>query len=162
MKNNFSLFLLSMMIACPFSGLYGQKTVSQETLSENVKKDRARTIWTANQIYFTRTKDQSRVYAFTEIWPSNELQIPSVTPKKGSKIFMLGYDTPLQWSQTKDGIQVIIPDTLQTPGNRPCKYAWGFRIEVSARMLRETDDLIFDIADDCGFDSICHFNKVYN
>jgi alpha-L-fucosidase len=81
-------------------------------------------------MYFTRSKDYSRVYAFVENWQGKELVIPTITPKKGSKVFLLGYDTPLQWSQTKEGIKVLIPDALQVPENRPCKYAWGFRIEV--------------------------------
>jgi hypothetical protein len=32
---------------------------------------------------------------------------------------------------TTNGIKVILPDELQLPENRPCKYAWGFQIENS-------------------------------
>jgi alpha-L-fucosidase len=98
---------------------------------EGIYETRERTVWLANQIYFTRNKDNSRVYAFVEKWPGKEFLMPSVTPKKGSKLFLLGYDTPLEWSQTKEGVKVIIPDELQLPENRPCEHAWGFKIEVS-------------------------------
>jgi alpha-L-fucosidase len=97
---------------------------------EGIYETRERAVWLANQIYFTRTKDNSRIYAFVEKWPGKEFSVPTVTPKKGSKIFLLGYDKPLEWSQTKEGVKVIIPDELQMPENRPCEHAWGFQIEV--------------------------------
>jgi alpha-L-fucosidase len=91
---------------------------------------RARNIWKENDIYFTRTKDSRKVFAFVEKWPGTEIVIPTVSPKKGSKIHLFGYKKPLKWSQTKEGIKVIIPDELQAPENRPCEYAWGFQMEV--------------------------------
>ncbi|MDR2859060.1 MAG: alpha-L-fucosidase, partial [Mediterranea sp.] len=89
-----------------------------------------REVWKENDIYFTQTKDHRTVFAFTEKWPGNELVVPSVTPKKGSKVYMLGYNKPLKWTQTGNGLKVAIPDKLQSPENRPCEHAWGFRFEV--------------------------------
>ncbi|KAA6308023.1 hypothetical protein EZS27_040302, partial [termite gut metagenome] len=89
-----------------------------------------REVWKENDIYFTQTKDHRKVFAFTEKWPGNELVVPSVTPKKGSKVYMLGYNKPLKWTQTDNGLKVAIPDKLQSPENRPCEHAWGFRFEI--------------------------------
>ena len=65
-----------------------------------------------------------------EAWPGKELFIPSVEPKKGSRIFMLGYDEPLDWTMTEAGLKVSIPEELNDEDKRPCGYAWGFRIKV--------------------------------
>jgi hypothetical protein len=67
---------------------------------------------------------------FGTILAERELVIPAVKPKKGSKIFMLGYKKALNCSLSEDCIKVEIPDILQSPENRPCEHAWGFRIEV--------------------------------
>jgi alpha-L-fucosidase len=53
---------------------------------------------------------------------------PSVTvnalkPKPGSKIHLLGYKKPLQWSQEGDDIKVTLPSTM------PGKYAYVLSIE---------------------------------
>jgi alpha-L-fucosidase len=91
---------------------------------------REREVWKANEVYFTRTKDHKKVFAFVEKWPGTELVIPAVSPKKGSKIFMLGYKKALKWSPSGNGVKVEIPDELQTPENRPCEQAWGFEITL--------------------------------
>jgi hypothetical protein len=43
---------------------------------------------------------------------------------------MLGYKKPLKWKQTEQGVKIDIPDELQSPANRPCEHAWGFRFEM--------------------------------
>jgi alpha-L-fucosidase len=95
-----------------------------------IYETRERENWKTDDIYFTRSKDSKKVFAFTEKWPGTELVIPSLTPKKGSKIYLFGYKKPLKWSQTDEGVKVIIPDELQSPENRPCEHAWGFKVEV--------------------------------
>jgi alpha-L-fucosidase len=100
---------------------------------EGIYATRGRDIWKEGEsklIHFTRSKDSKCTFAFVSEWPGNELLISTVTPKKGSKIFLLGYKKPLKWSQTDKGVKIIIPDELQLAENRPCEYAWGFRIEV--------------------------------
>lgn len=91
---------------------------------------RSRDVWEKNGIYFTRSKDNGRVYSFVEEWPGHELIIPSVQPKKGSRIHMLGYMKPLKWFPSGDGVKIQIPADLQAPENRPCEHAWGFSIEI--------------------------------
>jgi alpha-L-fucosidase len=98
---------------------------------EGIYETLLRDVWQSGDIRFTRSKDNRRVYAFVETFPGKELIIPSVTPKKKSEVRLLGYSKPLKWQPTGDGgIKVEIPDVLQSPGNRPCEYAWAFGIEI--------------------------------
>jgi hypothetical protein len=71
------------------------------------------------------------VFVFTEQWPGTALTVESLSLQKGSKIYMLGYKKALKWSSTVNGgIKIEIPAALQSPENRPCEHAWGFKIEV--------------------------------
>jgi alpha-L-fucosidase len=98
---------------------------------EGIYETRARDVWQAGDIRFTRSKDNKRVYAFVEKFPEKELIIPSVTPKKKSRVYLLGYDKPLKWNLTGDGgVRIEIPDVLQSPENRPCEYAWAFKFLI--------------------------------
>jgi alpha-L-fucosidase len=97
---------------------------------EGIYGTRARDVWKKGNIYFTRSKDKRKVFAFVEKWPGTEIIIPSVTPQKESKLYLLGYPASLKWSPTQDGVKIFLPDELQLPENRPCKYAWGFQFDV--------------------------------
>lgn len=87
-------------------------------------------VWQEHGIYFTRTKDQNTIFAFVEKWPDKELVIPSVRPKANSKLYLLGHDRPLEWSLTEEGVNIKISEELQSAEKRPCKYAWGFQINI--------------------------------
>jgi alpha-L-fucosidase len=91
---------------------------------------RPRGEWKVDDVYFTQTKDRRQVFAFVEKWPGETLTVSSVTPKKGSKVFMLGYSKPLKWKATDGKVLISIPSALQSPSNRPCDHAWVFRFEV--------------------------------
>ncbi|MDR3246919.1 MAG: hypothetical protein LBT50_10895, partial [Prevotellaceae bacterium] len=97
---------------------------------KGIYETRDREVWKESDIYFTRSKDHKQVFAFTEKWPGREILIPTVTPQKGSKVYMFGYEKPLKWTVTPNGVKIEIPETLQSPENRPCDHAWGFRFEV--------------------------------
>jgi alpha-L-fucosidase len=97
---------------------------------EGIYETRARDVWKENDIYFTRSKNHKNVYAFMEKFPEKEVLILSVSPKKGSKIYLFGYKKPLKWTQTSEGVKIAIPEALQSPENRPCKYAWGLKFQV--------------------------------
>jgi alpha-L-fucosidase len=102
-----------------------------KTNGEGIYETRTRDVWQAGDIRFTRSKDNKRVYAFVEKFPEKELIIPSVTPKKKSKVRLLGYSKALKWQPTGDGgVRIEIPDALQSSENRPCKYAWAFKILI--------------------------------
>jgi len=83
----------------------------------------------AHDVRFTQTKDHGTVYAICLEWPGRRLMLKSVQPRPGSEIRLLGYAKPLRWKQTSDSIEIQIPKTLQDTRNRPCQYAWSFKIE---------------------------------
>jgi alpha-L-fucosidase len=96
---------------------------------EGIYYTRSRSVIAENNVRFTRSKDNKTVYAISLEWPGKLLQLKSVKPVEGSKIYMLGYKKPLEWNY-KDGVtSIVIPEKLQKEANRPCKYAYTFRIE---------------------------------
>jgi alpha-L-fucosidase len=83
-----------------------------------------------NHIRFTCSKNRETVYVFLLKWPGKEIRVISVRAKKNSKIFMLGNDTSLKWTQQGEELVIQIPKALQSPQNRPCQHAWTLFIEV--------------------------------
>ncbi|WP_367770369.1 alpha-L-fucosidase [Flavobacterium sp. WC2421] len=57
----------------------------------------------------------------------SELVVKSISPKKGTKITMLGSSLKLKWTKLGEGFRVIIPESLRN--NLPCKEAWTLKIE---------------------------------
>jgi alpha-L-fucosidase len=98
---------------------------------KGIYETRDRDVWKEGDIYFTRSKDHKQVYAFVEKFPEKELIVLSVTPKKGSKVYLFGYEKPLKWTLTENGVKIILPEELQKPENRPCEYAWGFEFKIN-------------------------------
>jgi alpha-L-fucosidase len=83
-----------------------------------------------NNLRFTRSKDNKTVYAISLEWPGKQLELKSVKPADNSKIRLLGYKKPLEWSH-KDGVTtVILPEKLQQETNRPCNYAYTFEFKT--------------------------------
>jgi alpha-L-fucosidase len=82
-------------------------------------------------IRYTRTKDKQTVYAISRSWPGQILRLKTVEPRKGSKIYMLGWAKPLEWKyKKKTGLKILLPAELQDESKRPCKIAWSFRISA--------------------------------
>jgi alpha-L-fucosidase len=85
-------------------------------------------------IRYTRTKDKGTIYAISRGWPGTLLNLKTVEPKRGSKIYMLGYDIPLEWKysygsfSSATNLEILIPTELQDESKRPCKLAWTFKI----------------------------------
>jgi alpha-L-fucosidase len=96
--------------------IYGTKPVKpyQETKFAFTKKD--------NDVYAIYLPDENE-----KNLPSNVL-ITSFQPLNHSKVFLLGYEKPLSWKKTSDGIIINIPAELQR--NPSCQYAWTFKIKV--------------------------------
>ena len=81
-----------------------------------------------DHLRFTRSKDRRIVYAFSLVWPGRSLTLHSLTPKAGSKVYLLGYPKPLAWNQAADtGTVIQIPAELQNVTNRPCQYVYAFK-----------------------------------
>ena len=96
---------------------------------EGIYSTRSYATTSEGKVHYTRSKDNNTVYAISLEWPGKQLALKSVEPAKGSKIYMLGYDKPLSWSH-KNGVTTIsLPAALQKAANRPCDFAYTFRIQ---------------------------------
>ncbi|MDY7395573.1 alpha-L-fucosidase [Aureibaculum sp. 2210JD6-5] len=60
-----------------------------------------------------------------------EIIVESITPKRGTKITMLGSKTRLKWKKLGKGFKVIIPEKLRN--NPKSNYAWTFKIDKVER-----------------------------
>ncbi len=85
-------------------------------------------------IRYTRTKDKRTIYAISRGWPGPVLKLKKVEPMRGSKIYMLGWDAPLEWKYSlgsyreATGLEIALPAELQDEARRPCKMAWSFKV----------------------------------
>ena len=97
---------------------------------EGIYSTRAYSTTSEGTVCYTRSKDNKKVYAIATEWPGKQLTLKSVTPKEGSKIYMLGVEKPLSWSYngTEGVTTILLPDSLQKESKRPCKYAYTFQI----------------------------------
>jgi len=87
-----------------------------------------------DDVRFTRTKDGRHVFAISLKWPGESLTLRALRAREGSRVTMLGVNTPLKWRQGPDGLVIQIPDAIAQ--NKPCEQAFTFRIE--AQPYRET------------------------
>ena len=81
-------------------------------------------------IRFTRAKNNRTIYAFAFEWPGDKLVLHSVQLAGNAGVRMLGTDTPLEWHQSPNGLEVQIPRGLQDESRRPCQFAWAFEIRT--------------------------------
>ncbi|MDR3095131.1 MAG: alpha-L-fucosidase [Bacteroidales bacterium] len=96
---------------------------------EGIYYTRSYSVNAENNVRFTRSKDNKTVFAIALEWPGKQLTMKSVEPAKGSKIYMLGYKKPLEWTYKDGATTIILPDKLQDEANRPCHYAYTFKIQ---------------------------------
>lgn len=82
-------------------------------------------------VLYTRSKDNTKVYAFCKEWPGRQLVLKNVKSIPNGTITMLGVDKPLVWRQDADKLTIDIPEELQDPKTRPCEHAWAFRIPTA-------------------------------
>jgi alpha-L-fucosidase len=93
-------------------------------------RPRPGTLWSeGTNLRFTRSKDNTVVYCFALTWPGKTLEIQSLESKQIGSVELLGYPRKLahRWDPAR-GLIVTLPDELQQPSDRPCDYAWGFKI----------------------------------
>ena len=82
-------------------------------------------------IRFTRSKDQTTVYALSMNWPDEELKLRSVRPLAGSTITLLGYDQPISWDcDAAQGLMLHLPAVMKDEAKRPCRFVYCFKIKV--------------------------------
>ncbi len=78
---------------------------------------------TAENISVRFTQKDSSVYAILLGIPTtSSITLNNLTPPPGSKIFLVGEDAPLSWSQQGQNIRIILPPSL------PSKFAIAFRL----------------------------------
>lgn len=81
-------------------------------------------------LYFTRKKDGSAVYAFyvpsggEQTLPA-EISFTTLHARPRSDIYLLGWPHPLKWKLNGDGMTVYIPTPLRR--KPPCKYVWTLK-----------------------------------
>jgi alpha-L-fucosidase len=96
---------------------------------EGIYNTRSYSVIAEDNVRYTRSNDNKTVFAISLAWPGKQLQLKSVEPAKDSKIYMLGYNEPLKWSRQNDVTTITLPAKLQKATNRPCDYAYIFKIQ---------------------------------
>lgn len=79
----------------------------------------------------TYKKDGKTAYVIATSWPGTELNLGALKPAAGSKINLLGADEVLTWEEQAGEAIITIPAALQDEKNRPCDYAWVFKVTLS-------------------------------
>jgi alpha-L-fucosidase len=101
--------------------IWGEGKVTM--LHGNLGPKQASTPYTASDIRFT--VNNGALYAWLMAWPdNNKVLIRSLqAPNKIRAVHLLGHKKKLKWKQTSEGLEVTLPD------KKPCKFAYGLRIE---------------------------------
>lgn len=83
-----------------------------------------------DSLYYAKSKDGKWMYAIATEWPGESLVIHYIKPDDGAEVWLLGYDAALAWFELPNGgVEIQIPAELQNPEQRPCKYAWVFKMK---------------------------------
>ena len=95
-----------------------------------------------DDIRLLQSKDGETIYVVALSWPGDSFMMESIKPDEGSEIKMLGTNTPLAWEVNENGnLLVEIPGSLQEESNRPCKFAWTFKINGEALPLGDAPQI---------------------
>jgi len=86
-------------------------------------------------VWYTRSKDGKYNYAILMDWPkSDTIIMRNANPKWEKKVYMLGYDKPLEWIDSPSyGMAVKLPQQMKDPANRPCRHAWVIKYEYDSK-----------------------------
>ena len=85
-------------------------------------------------VWYTMSKDSTFGYAIVFDWPKSETFIcTNVNIKWETKVYMLGYEKPLEWVDTGRNLWALsakIPEEMiRDKSKRPCQYAWVLKFE---------------------------------
>lgn len=75
-------------------------------------------------MYLNKSKDGKTLYAIHWGWPGSTLLVQNLKPVKGSPIYLLGHNAKLSWKQIGNDIVIQLPD------QKPCDYAYSFKIDL--------------------------------
>lgn len=96
-----------------------------------------------DNIRLVTDKEGETIYAVALSWPGESLLLQSVRPDEGSEIRMLGSRISIDWNVLENGdLEILIPESLQEESNRPCKYAWTFKITGEALPLTNAPKIV--------------------
>ena len=99
----------------------------------------------SEDLYYIESKDGKWVYAIAMDWPGENIELNYIAPEAGAKISLLGYSQPLEWEALPEtGTRIQIPVSLQDPVNRPCKYAWVFKMKGTIVDVVDAPVVMFD------------------
>jgi alpha-L-fucosidase len=97
---------------------------------EGIYSTRPFTRQVEGSVAYTQSKDNQYVYVILKEWPGLELPLKGISVSNGSKIEMLGFDKPLEWTKSDEGISIKIPTQMQDEKSRPCEHAWIVKIKL--------------------------------
>ncbi|MEH0152693.1 alpha-L-fucosidase [Limibacter armeniacum] len=87
-----------------------------------IKKNLA---YTSKDIRYTRTKDEKVVFGIVLDRPQGKLLLKSVSKKdKVKEVFLLGYGGSLKWEQTKNGLEIEMPEEVAEA------FAYTFKLSL--------------------------------
>jgi len=102
--------------------------------SEAIYGTRAIAPYKEASIGYTLKKDSNTLYAIylpeeDELSLPSQITLKSFVPVQGSKVTLLGVDTPLAWTTVQGATHITVPQRIQQAP--PCHYAWVLKLEVS-------------------------------
>ena len=87
------------------------------------------------QVWYTKSKDGSYVYGTVLGWPTsadNTLTLGDVDPSSNTEIQLLGYNKPLAFTPSQNGITIQFPpmhDFIHQCGREYCQ--WGYALKMT-------------------------------
>ncbi len=120
------------------SGRFHPKAVQQleetgqwlKVNGEGIYGTRAAAVWKeGDSIRYTASKDKKYLYAFLLSWPGKTFELQNMIPATGKKVYLLGYEKPLDWHYAQGVMTIHMPEGMQDSRKRPCRTAWAIRME---------------------------------
>ncbi|MCS6953871.1 MAG: alpha-L-fucosidase [Bryobacterales bacterium] len=71
------------------------------------------------------TQKGRTLYAIALEWPEEELRLAALAGEKVTRVELLGSSEALEWKQEASGL------TIRPPRQRPCRYAYAFKIQLA-------------------------------
>jgi alpha-L-fucosidase len=86
--------------------------------SEGIYNSRAVAPYSSGSIYYTKSKDQNRIYAYylsdhEDIKLPNTISIPLTNIHTVKKVSLLGTQSPIKWIQNSNGIEITQADQIE-------------------------------------------------
>jgi alpha-L-fucosidase len=92
-------------------------------------------------VYYTTREDT--LYAIVTAWPQGNrlvLRNPKTTGK--TRVQMLGWNKPLEWTLLENGIEIRVPPL--TPDVIPCQHAWTFALTGISNLEQSSPSLLLE------------------